>query len=309
MVHFGELGRSDALTLVHSPAEDKLTCSGTLEATDVRIAGTSTTMADLIREVAAFRQEMADMKQFVGMMPPPVSPPLFPPPSSPSPPASPPREAYYEVTVPASSASALCLTPNTPGQVATLTGVMCDSSGRILWNQITTTDTPRCGGGDHVWLRKYSESSSSCWARYPDITCAQWNAEWMGACGISPTMLPDAPTRMSSLPSPSMPPSSSPSSPPPPLYGIGDFNQNVCPFGYVHILDEGSCRAAASTLGKITLSDFINDNRHDRPNGCFDWVNGAVYFNTLTSSEPTGTIAGAPLCIWAESEDSPPPTR
>ena len=61
-VHFGKLGGSDVLTLVHSPAEEKLTCSGTLEATDVRIAGTSTTVADLIGEVATLRQEMAAVK-------------------------------------------------------------------------------------------------------------------------------------------------------------------------------------------------------------------------------------------------------
>ena len=58
-VHFGELGGSETLTLIHSPTEDKLTSSGTLEATDVRIAGTTTTVADLIGEVATLRQEIA----------------------------------------------------------------------------------------------------------------------------------------------------------------------------------------------------------------------------------------------------------
>ena len=48
-----------ALTLIHNATEDKLTCSGTLEASDVRIAGTSTTVADLIGEVATLRQEVA----------------------------------------------------------------------------------------------------------------------------------------------------------------------------------------------------------------------------------------------------------
>mmetsp|Transcript_14861 Transcript_14861/g.29886 ORF Transcript_14861/g.29886 Transcript_14861/m.29886 type:complete len:84 (+) Transcript_14861:103-354(+) len=52
-VHFGELGGSDVLTLTHSPTEEKLTCSGTFEASDVRVAGTSTTVADLIGEIAA----------------------------------------------------------------------------------------------------------------------------------------------------------------------------------------------------------------------------------------------------------------
>ena len=68
--------------MVHNATQDKLTCSGTLEAADVRVEGTSTTVADLIRnmvamqqEMAALRQEMAAMKAFVGMMPPPALPP------------------------------------------------------------------------------------------------------------------------------------------------------------------------------------------------------------------------------------------
>ena len=54
-VHFGELGGSEVLTLIHSPAEEKLTCSGTFEASDVRIAGTSTTVAAMMAEVFALR--------------------------------------------------------------------------------------------------------------------------------------------------------------------------------------------------------------------------------------------------------------
>ena len=89
-VHFGELGGSDVLTLVHSPAEDKLSCSGTFAASDVRIAGTSTTVADLIGEVASLRQEVGEVaalrqeimtvRQFVGMVP---TQPSFPPASLP----------------------------------------------------------------------------------------------------------------------------------------------------------------------------------------------------------------------------------
>ena len=59
-----------ALTLIHNATEDKLTCSGKIQASDVLIEGTSTTVADVIGEVAALRQEMAAVKAFVGMMPP-----------------------------------------------------------------------------------------------------------------------------------------------------------------------------------------------------------------------------------------------
>ena len=38
--------------------KSRLTCSGEFEATDVRIAGTSTTVADLIGEVAALRSQL-----------------------------------------------------------------------------------------------------------------------------------------------------------------------------------------------------------------------------------------------------------
>jgi hypothetical protein len=70
-VIYGQLDASDALTLTRNASEDKLVCSGEFEAADLRIAGTSTTVADLMQEVAALRQEMAAVKAFVGMMPPP----------------------------------------------------------------------------------------------------------------------------------------------------------------------------------------------------------------------------------------------
>jgi hypothetical protein len=57
--------------------------SGKIKAIDVLIEGTSTTVADLIGEVASLRQEMAAVKAFVGMMPPPSHPP---PPALPPPP-------------------------------------------------------------------------------------------------------------------------------------------------------------------------------------------------------------------------------
>jgi len=65
-----------------------LTCSGKIKVRDVLIEGTSTTVADSVAEVATLRQDMAAVKAFVGMMPPPAapapsSPPIAPPPSSP----------------------------------------------------------------------------------------------------------------------------------------------------------------------------------------------------------------------------------
>ena len=77
-VIYGQLDSSDALTLTRNTSEDKLVCSGEFEAADLRIAGTSTTVADLIAEVATLRQDMAAVKAFVGMMPPPASPPPLP---------------------------------------------------------------------------------------------------------------------------------------------------------------------------------------------------------------------------------------
>lgn len=58
-----------ALTLIHNSTEDQLVCSGKIQASDVIIEGTTTSVADLIGEVATLRQEMAAVKAFVGMMP------------------------------------------------------------------------------------------------------------------------------------------------------------------------------------------------------------------------------------------------
>ena len=78
-VVYGPLDASDSLTLIRNVSEDKLVCSGEFEAADVRIAGTSTTVADLIGEVAALRQDMTTVKQFLGMVPQPPPPPSQPP--------------------------------------------------------------------------------------------------------------------------------------------------------------------------------------------------------------------------------------
>ena len=78
-VHFGELGGSNTLTLVHNSTDDELVCSGKIRASDVLIEGTSTTVAQMMTRLVLLEQEMAAMKQFVGMMPPPASPPALPP--------------------------------------------------------------------------------------------------------------------------------------------------------------------------------------------------------------------------------------
>ena len=68
-VIYGQLDASDSLTLTRNASEDKLVCSGEFEAADLRIAGTSTTVADLMQEVATLRQEVAEVRAFVGMPP------------------------------------------------------------------------------------------------------------------------------------------------------------------------------------------------------------------------------------------------
>ena len=70
-----------ALTLIHNSTEDELVCSGKIRASDVVIEGTTTTVAEMVAEHASMKADIAALKQFVGMMPPPSAPP----PSSPSP--------------------------------------------------------------------------------------------------------------------------------------------------------------------------------------------------------------------------------
>ena len=69
-----------ALTLIHNSTEDELVCSGKIRASDVVIEGTSTTVAEIVADHAAMKADIAALKQFVGMMPPPpISPPASPP--------------------------------------------------------------------------------------------------------------------------------------------------------------------------------------------------------------------------------------
>ena len=82
-------------------------------------------------------------------------------------------------------------------------------------------------------------------------------------------------------------------------YTIALFDQNDCPSGWGHLISANACRAAASELGlKASPHDaiFIKRDSPVRPNGCFRWVTGSVYFNTLTHSIPAGPIRGAAVC-------------
>ena len=84
-VHFGALGASDKLTLIHNASEDKLTCSGEFEASDVRIAGTDMTVAQLMTEFTTMKAQMAHVLKMVAFItPPPMMPPPSMPPSPPS---------------------------------------------------------------------------------------------------------------------------------------------------------------------------------------------------------------------------------
>jgi len=78
-VHFGELGGSNTLTLMHNSTDDELVCSGKIRASDVVIEGTSTTVANLIGEVATLKTQMAHVLQMVASITPrPAAPPLPP---------------------------------------------------------------------------------------------------------------------------------------------------------------------------------------------------------------------------------------
>lgn len=66
-----------ALTLIHNSTEDELVCSGKIRASDVVIKGTTTTVAQMLAEHATMKDDIAALKQFVGMLPPP--PPPLPP--------------------------------------------------------------------------------------------------------------------------------------------------------------------------------------------------------------------------------------
>ena len=73
VIQFGT--QDDSVTLIRNATEDELVCSGKIKATDVLIEGTSTTVAQMMTRLATVEQEMATVKAFLGMVPPP-SPPL-----------------------------------------------------------------------------------------------------------------------------------------------------------------------------------------------------------------------------------------
>jgi len=74
-----------ALTLIHNSTDDKLVCSGKIQASDVVIDGSATTVADLMSEFDAMKTRMAALEQFVGWRPPMSPPPMSPPPMLPPP--------------------------------------------------------------------------------------------------------------------------------------------------------------------------------------------------------------------------------
>ena len=74
-VRFGDDGM---LVLFRNASEDVLHCTGTIEAANVRIAGTTTTVADVIRQLATLQSDMESVKQHLGMLPPTSPPPPTP---------------------------------------------------------------------------------------------------------------------------------------------------------------------------------------------------------------------------------------
>ena len=67
-----------AVTLVHDAAEDQLSCSGRIQATDlfVEVDGTMMSVVALLRRVAMMEEQLEAMKRFVGWVPPSAPPPL-----------------------------------------------------------------------------------------------------------------------------------------------------------------------------------------------------------------------------------------
>ena len=171
--------------MIHNATEDELVCSGKIKATDVLIVGTSTTVADLIGEVATLRQEMAAVKQFVGMMPPPASPP---------PAATPLPQGHqcYHVGVQHYSGSS-CHSTHSDGSYAIIT-VECarNISSEILVNAgcassslnppgncgFQVTSTKRRGRAT-VWQVSWLlESLRNSPRSDPDATCSGSMASW-----------------------------------------------------------------------------------------------------------------------------------
>ena len=76
-VIYGQIDASDSLTLTRNASEDKLVCSGEFEAADLRILGTSMTVAQMMSEFAILKSQMAHVLQTIAPI---TSPPASPPP-------------------------------------------------------------------------------------------------------------------------------------------------------------------------------------------------------------------------------------
>jgi len=132
-----------ALTLIHNNTEDQLTCSGKIQASDVLIEGTSTTVADLIGEVATLRQEMAAVKAFVGMMPPPVvSSPVSPPPPA-VPPSLPPPPPPHPSPPPCENGWSKCADEDQHGSSSPGDTGYCSFTGNKLVRYVSVDDHTR----------------------------------------------------------------------------------------------------------------------------------------------------------------------
>ena len=146
-----------AVTLVHDAAEDQLSCSGRIQATDlfVEVDGTMMSVAALLRKVARMEEKLEAMKRFAGWVPPSAPPPYLPPVSPP------PMTCTYNVTT----------RQHGPG----------DNTGRYTMVQFSSTDTSlvaasfllNCVGMSESFASispdvaaSTSAKASSCQARY-----------------------------------------------------------------------------------------------------------------------------------------------
>jgi hypothetical protein len=56
----------------------------------------------------------------------------------------------------------------------------------------------------------------------------------------------------------------------------GTLNSNTCPAGSARIATEAACQTAASAMG---LGYGSSGSYSNYPKGCYQWSDGAVYFN------------------------------
>ena len=177
-VHFGELGGSDTLTLIHNSTDDKLTCSGKIQASDVLIEGTSTTVAQMMSRMATLEQELEAVKQFVGIMPPPAMPPLRPP-NFPSlgPPTSPPSPLSPSPANPPPDTATI--TASSRYSTHTTTG---PADALSSWHWHTQSSSPYC---DRVlFSASFSRSACGC-SSYCYNTATHMLIQWqIGPCAV-----------------------------------------------------------------------------------------------------------------------------